>query len=195
MPEDHKDPEAPLSTQEKLLRAFRKAAKIMEEEMRAESARFVGQASNYPKPFSIEAEIEAQQCEYVAQEGSLTWGNRCILRRHKDDAHVFGTPKWERDVRHSAGLEDVIGERIRQVAKEGYTPSHDDEHGDSSLSIAAACYAMPPGMRQMTELSCPWGWPWEPAHWKPKGRRQDLVRAAALILAEIDRIDRKEGKK
>jgi len=33
-------------------------------------------------------------------------------------------------------------------------------------------------------------WPWDPKWWKPKDRRRDLVRAAALIIAEIDRHDR-----
>jgi hypothetical protein len=33
-------------------------------------------------------------------------------------------------------------------------------------------------------------WPWESTAWKPKGTRADLVRAGALILAEIERLDR-----
>ena len=33
-------------------------------------------------------------------------------------------------------------------------------------------------------------WPWAASWWKPKNRRRDLVRAAALIVAEIERIDR-----
>ena len=33
-------------------------------------------------------------------------------------------------------------------------------------------------------------WPWEPRWWKPKNPRRDLVRAAALLIAEIERLDR-----
>lgn len=36
----------------------------------------------------------------------------------------------------------------------------------------------------------PRGWPWGSSWWKPKDPRRDLVRAGALILAEIERIDR-----
>jgi hypothetical protein len=33
-------------------------------------------------------------------------------------------------------------------------------------------------------------WPWDRAYWKPRGPRNNLVKAGALILAEIERIDR-----
>jgi len=33
-------------------------------------------------------------------------------------------------------------------------------------------------------------WTWERAWWKPTTRRRDLVKAGALILAEIERLDR-----
>lgn len=33
-------------------------------------------------------------------------------------------------------------------------------------------------------------WPWQRKWWKPKDPRRDLVRAGALIIAEIERIDR-----
>ena len=36
----------------------------------------------------------------------------------------------------------------------------------------------------------PVGWPWHRQWWKPKNARRDLVRAAALIVAEIERLDR-----
>lgn len=133
------------------------------------------------------AKWNGERCAHMDTHGN----NRCILRRHKDDVHVFGSPKWEVEACHSKAVVDVLSERLRQIGDEGWTAEHDDEHGDESLAIAAACYALPAGMRQMTEMSCPWGWPWDPSWWKPKNRRKDLVRAAALILAEIGRIDRK----
>jgi hypothetical protein len=33
-------------------------------------------------------------------------------------------------------------------------------------------------------------WPWSREWWQPKDRRRDLVRAGALIVAEIERLDR-----
>lgn len=82
---------------------------------------------------------------------------------------------------------DIAAERERQQAVEGWTPGHDDsEHGPGTLARAAACYALnaagvqPPGMN----------WPWEDKWWKPKDPRRDLVRAGALIVAEIERLDR-----
>jgi hypothetical protein len=37
-------------------------------------------------------------------------------------------------------------------------------------------------------------WPWDALYWKPREPRCDLVKAAALILAEIERLDRAAGK-
>jgi hypothetical protein len=86
---------------------------------------------------------------------------------------------------------DVMAERERQKSVEGWTPEHDDEHIGEELANAAGCYA----------LGQPIRWPWTETHplmgvmayhgWKPKDRRSNLVRAGALILAEIERLDRK----
>lgn len=96
-------------------------------------------------------------------------------------------------------VKDVIAERERQKTVEGWTENHDDTHYDDSLAQAAACYAMPDGARHFVQRGnnrgayyVPTLWPisWAGGWWKPKGRRRDLVRAAALILAEIERLDR-----
>ncbi len=86
--------------------------------------------------------------------------------------------------------QDVLSERERQKSAEGWTPEHDDAHSDGDLAKAAACYAAP-RFHTNTELKVgPIGWPWSWEWWKPKDRRRDLVRAGALILAEIERLDR-----
>jgi hypothetical protein len=36
-------------------------------------------------------------------------------------------------------------------------------------------------------------WLWEKKWWKPSSPRKDLVKAAALLIAEIDRIDTAEA--
>ena len=80
---------------------------------------------------------------------------------------------------------DVLAERNRQIEAEGWTPEHDDSHAPGSLADAAACYA-----GAFDNQPLPATWPWEVNWWKPKDRRRNLVRAAALLLAEIERLDR-----
>lgn len=100
-------------------------------------------------------------------------------------------------------VRDVIAERERQECKEGWTVAHDDEHTDGSLAQAAACYALAyqdfvdcnfvANPEDENDFKIPALWPksWAGRWWKPKDRRRDLVRAAALIIAEIERLDRK----
>ncbi len=88
-------------------------------------------------------------------------------------------------------LDDIAAERRRQIEAEGWTAEHDDGHSDFELSRAAACYAMAPWWR--TERNPPrhsLNWPWFSTWWKPTDDRRDLVKAAALIVAEIERLDR-----
>lgn len=87
----------------------------------------------------------------------------------------------------SQAARDVLAERQRQISAEGWTPEHDDEHGNFEMAYAAACYAM---ADDWPEEGTPEHWPWAPHWWKPKSARQNLVRAGALILAEIERRDR-----
>lgn len=78
-------------------------------------------------------------------------------------------------------------ENGRQVEVEGWTTDHDDTHLDGEMADAAALYASL-RVRHITGFAT---WPWDAKWWKPKDRRRDLVRAGALILAEIERLDRK----
>jgi hypothetical protein len=92
----------------------------------------------------------------------------------------------------SHAMRDVIAERQRQITAEGWDAQHDDEHNTGSMAIAAACYAITDELTaQATKL---WRWTgWASQWWKPKDRRRNLVRAGALILAEIERLDRAAG--
>lgn len=98
--------------------------------------------------------------------------------------------------------EDIMQERWRQMTK-GFDTAHDDEHTDGQIAAAAACYANPMMLipiskgtnTQPTSLlsagsGLPLGWPWEPGWWRPDSRRENLVKAAALLVAEIERLDR-----
>lgn len=91
-------------------------------------------------------------------------------------------------------IRDVIAERLRQQLEEGFTPEHDDKYTEGELPAAAASYAefasYSDATRERNAGRVVTGWPWAADWWKPKTRRQDLVRAAALIVAEIERLDR-----
>ena len=84
---------------------------------------------------------------------------------------------------------DVLAERQRQQAVEGWTPEHDDEHNCGELAMAAVCYINETGAVNRNGGK-PWGWPLDSSWWKPDDRRRNLVKAGALILAEIERLDR-----
>ncbi|HGA2772222.1 hypothetical protein AAER26_09560 [Pseudomonas aeruginosa] len=93
---------------------------------------------------------------------------------------------------------DVQAERRRQVEAEGWTPEHDDEHDSGEIACAAACYALPPAHPARIEGALgrygrdPNIWPWTRDWWKPapNDRRRELIKAGALVLAEIERLDR-----
>lgn len=89
-------------------------------------------------------------------------------------------------------MTDVWGERNRQKLEEGYSPEHDDEHDGGELVRAARCYADPTAYVPFRPAGAPEEWPWEPESFKPKSYRDNLVRAAALLVAEIERLDRAE---
>lgn len=86
---------------------------------------------------------------------------------------------------------DVTAERRRQIEVEGWIPEHDDnEHDFGSLARAAACYALGRSTIRAPHSADVILWPWDIASWKPSNDRRNLVKAGALILAEIERIDR-----
>ena len=89
------------------------------------------------------------------------------------------------------GIELIATERKRQMEIEGWTPEHDKQHDSGELARAAACYAF-------EAVSLPTidvkrfiydNWPWSRKWWKPTpdDTIRQLVKAGALIAAEIDR--------
>jgi hypothetical protein len=91
-------------------------------------------------------------------------------------------------------IEEIRAERERQQSVEGWSWEHDDTHSGFELARAAACYAVHAGLsdesRKIIGMKWPDVWPFYACLWKPKDRRHDLVRAGALIVAEIERLDR-----
>lgn len=93
----------------------------------------------------------------------------------------------------SKAAQDVLAERRRQVEVEGWTPEHDDDHTFGELRLAAAQLCVDGTDCRVfdidgTELV---GWGIVEKH--RSDRRRQLVIAGALILAEIERLDRAHG--
>lgn len=122
---------------------------------------------------------------------------------------VFKTPRTmatqcpytpgSRPMQISQAVYDVVEERARQVAL-GWTPEHDDEHVNDEIAAFACYYLMPDGARDwdtsstgygatLGEAILPDGFPAAPG----SSRRRDLVKAVALGIAEIERLDRAEA--
>lgn len=140
-----------------------------------------------------------RSCESACQEESIPAGRIGYVpgRLEADRASLV---EYVRDLLSDAGSQtnaarDVLAERRRQIEKEGWTSEHDDEHAEG-LACAAACYAA--GSRRLMiegDMADIEVWPWDESWWKPTNRRRDLVKAGALILAEIERLDRAEAPK
>lgn len=112
------------------------------------------------------------------------------------------------------GVTLIKQERLRQIEEEGWLPDHDDRHINGELAQAAACYAASEpvfihreaeshffagnmgdrGDRQLLPAGYYPAWPWDQEWYKPtpNDRVRQLVKAGALIAAEIDRLLRQE---
>lgn len=100
----------------------------------------------------------------------------------------------------SIGIALVAIERARQVRDEGWSSGHDDEHVAGELARAAVAYGITAVWQQFAVWPPVAGepaeeieWPWLD-HWYKPGptAEQTLVKAGALIAAEIDRLRRSQ---
>lgn len=91
------------------------------------------------------------------------------------------------------GAELIAAERERQVTEEGWTTAHDDCHDMCQLADAALSYLTYYTGPEAAAVS---HWPWSLASYKPddgesmEAACRNLVKAGALIAAEIDRLQR-----
>lgn len=94
-------------------------------------------------------------------------------------------------------IELIAAERKRQIEEECWTPELDDQEQDGDLGRAASAYAMPDWSRLKSPYGTPIQWPWDAESWKPapNDRIRELVKAGALIVAEIERLQRLEEQK
>lgn len=116
-------------------------------------------------------------------------------RPHRSEPCTKGSKKMSTKM---AGSELIAAERLRQIKSERWSARHDDGHNNGELVRAAICYALPNEVRvyktgAYVSVSLRHHlWPWEPKWWKPDADRvRELVKAGALIAAEIDRLQRK----
>ena len=94
----------------------------------------------------------------------------------------------------SHAIKDVIAERERQRKEKGYTENRDDKYLPGVLNLAGAAYAvsvsfLPDAKRRAQRL---WPWPDVGKYMNPsqKEPRTARIKSAALIIAEVERIDR-----
>lgn len=101
--------------------------------------------------------------------------------------------------RPTGGIALIANERHRQIEKEGYTPEHDDSHDKGELIKACDAYLnialyqiannglISAGCRYVSRQR----WPWSEDSFEPSDDTiENLTKAAALIAAEIDRLQR-----
>ncbi|MES3446771.1 hypothetical protein [Citrobacter freundii] len=151
-----------------------------------------------PENWLLQSDYGYEASEVATQNGatedeSLRAGMIAIINR-------IGTPATDdflAEVRAqgveslSDAVKSVIAERQRQQSVEGWTTARDDEYEHGELADAAGCYALSSELFDCVGEP-PRQWPWPNEWWKPSMRRRDLVKAGALILAEIERLDRHE---
>lgn len=96
----------------------------------------------------------------------------------------------------------IARERQRQILKEGFDAANDDDYIEGELVAAAKSYALVAEMQAIRKdqpiapTFFPKTWPWMRKWWKPSADPvQNLVKAGALIAAEIDRHLRAREKK
>jgi len=111
-----------------------------------------------------------------------------------DGTPLYTSPPVPEAETMRAAVADIAAERQRQVDIEGWTSDYDDKYATGEMALAAACYALSagdqedaPAVLEAAMFDC---WPWSRSWWKPTTARRDLVKAGALIVAEIERLDR-----
>lgn len=100
------------------------------------------------------------------------------------------------------GLELIAKERARQVVEEGFDAAHDAKYKHLELVRAGVSYACVPVIRgEGREQNIPAErveeeiaiipeevWPWDVKWWKPGTDKQCLIKAGALIAAQLDKL-------
>ncbi len=135
-------------------------------------------------------------CEGCAHFGNKSEDSPCEYCKKETDGRPGSYRAVKPAIAAPTGAALIAAERERQITKEGWTAEHDDQHEDSELAWAACYYAMPcPKAHDGTVIPPFVMFPenWDESWAKRNGfkdRVRDLVKAGALIAAEIDRLQR-----
>jgi uncharacterized coiled-coil protein SlyX len=149
---------------------------------------------------SLSSRVTALEGTITSQGSSITRLNSSVTSQGQSitslDAPVFSTVGALTTVLNTKIVEPgglalspavvaVLAERARQLQEEGHTAEADAACQNGELVKAAICYAMAPA--QLPIHRAMFSWPFSPASWKPTEPTRDLVKAAALLLAELER--------
>ncbi len=158
------------------------------------------------------AGMQAARAALVPQDDQIARAIWSVRRKYEDRCDMEledmgqSHPVWQEaaavrallaanpaEQRMSDAARDVLAERARHVSGEGWTPEHDDQYVNGELARAASCYAHA-SASWMDQRFMPSEWPWDSSWWKPTTQRRNLEKAGALIIGEIERIDRAARK-
>lgn len=148
---------------------------------------------------------------YDIKQLAVMLGNPPLPQQGKGEHNAVADARWnkvaydflaQRKRQLYSGTYLIAEERTRQILVEGWTAEHDDIHTDCQLLDAAICYGGLAGSQMLdkdkgseAKAALLGGWPWASEWWKPsEDPIRNLVKAGALIAAEIDRLQRKAEK-
>lgn len=140
---------------------------------------------------TIRSEIENWLKEY-AEDSQFELGERHGYKRVVSLLDTLESEKLKEGLEEEKSAIDLIAkERKRQISK-GFNWRHDDEHNCHQLSDAAIVYAAPGPLRYQVMNWWPWDKKWlkEDDSFTTEGRIRELIKAGALIIAEIERLQR-----
>ena len=136
---------------------------------------------------------------------AMNVGNPKLPKQESVEHNALADARWNKVAYEfldkysvASGAFQIAAERQRQINEEGWTAEHDDIHSECQLLDAALCYAGVAGSEILQDASVEearkgmlQGWPWAEKWWKPSTDPiRNLVKAGALIAAEIDRLKR-----
>lgn len=121
------------------------------------------------------------------------------IRVNREEAGQAGYDRAVADLGYTISVGMIAAERRRQVEGESWNSMHDDGLENGQLALASACYALESADMASQGFRLGRGginvevdalgiyWPFDSKDWKPTSPIRNLVKAGALIAAEIDR--------
>ncbi|HCT5932242.1 TPA: hypothetical protein OT246_002426 [Klebsiella pneumoniae] len=137
--------------------------------------------------------LEQIKADIAARKAMPAWGPQTSIERIKTInatlpsfslKTVEALVKMLESCTGTKAIHDVIAERQRQQTVKGFSTEQDDTYVGFQLSAAAICYIEP------MEAENYWPADWYDDSFKPTDTRRNLIKAAALIIAEIEHLDR-----